>query len=84
MFSQQLLWLFTLTAGQVVPVFLLASVGAGPMVWAPSRAQISSQADFYRSEITCLQNHSISQQGRGAQHQSRGEADGQGRGKEGG
>lgn len=46
MFSQQLLWLFTLTAGQVVPVFLLASVGAGPMVWAPSRAQISSQVDF--------------------------------------
>lgn len=58
------------------------------MVWAPSRAQQSSQVDFYRSEITCPQNHSVSQWGgqqdHGAQHLSRGEADGQGRGKGGG
>lgn len=88
MFPQQLLCPLTQQQGQVVPVFLLASMGAGPMVWTPSRVQQSSRLDFYRSEITCPQNHSVSQwraqQGHGAQHQSRAEADGQGWGKGGG
>lgn len=51
--------------GQLVPI-LASWIHDG----APSRAQQSSPVDFYRSEMTCPQNHSTSQltgrQGHGA------------------